>query len=182
MKSFDLTSFFEMIFCSNARFVDKPGSSLLFDTSMEWWPYLPTFEFRPNSRRVKCYAVDYDLTDPQGTRALAFTTPSDYFDKKGFLDAPAPKNIEDYKSPRTNIAFTMDVCTWFLHQCNQGGWPRIDKDRITQTQQPGFKEGAAALPEVRTPVDGLVNTGYALLHEVKFAIHIQPQGSTNRFS
>ena len=59
----------------------------------------------------------------------------------------------------------MDVYASFLHRSLNLGWPRINKDRITQTQQPGFKGGVS---DFTTPVDGLRNTGLATLHEMRF--------------
>ncbi|KAF2265277.1 hypothetical protein CC78DRAFT_579535 [Lojkania enalia] len=150
-----------MIFCSNDRIKQLGPNSLFRDTSMGNQPYL-SMELKDNSIRAKCHGVDYNLQNTAG-KIMAFTTPSDRFNKAGYLEAPKPKSIEDFTSPRPNIAFSIDVCTWFLHKSLEMGWPRIDKDRITQTQQPGFKGGVT---NFATPVDGLRNTGLMMLHEL----------------
>lgn len=167
-----------MIFCSNGRFKEPDDNSNFYlDTSMKNTKYL-TIELGGDSKRARCYAVDYSLEDTVG-KVMAFTTPSDFLNKGAYVKAPNPKNIKDFTTPRTDIAFSIDVCTWFLHQSLQRNWPRIDKDRVTQTQQPGFKGGVS---DFALPVDGLRNTGLTMLHEVTFDITIQPEGHTNSFS
>lgn len=113
--------------------------------------------------RVDCYVVAYYGTNPQG-RTMAFTSPTDHFDKAAFLAAPQLKSKSDFLSERPDIAFNIDFCTWYLHKLSLKGWPRISKERLQQIQQKGYPEAAV---EFATPVDGLRNTGLAMLHGVR---------------
>lgn len=68
---------------------------------------------------------------------------------------------------RPNIAYTIDICAWTLHQSALRGWPIIGEDLIKKTQQPGFKGGVT---DIALPVDGLAELGYTMLHEVLLSI------------
>jgi hypothetical protein len=138
-----------MIFCSNDRFIRKPpgSTSFYYDTAMEDRKYL-SVEIEEGMRR-HCRNVNYDAHNPEGN-TQAFTMPSDYIDKGGYAKATKPKHKRDYMTPRPHVACSIDVCTWFLHKMSLQGWAPVSKDRITQTQQDGFRGGLAAHS---TPVD-----------------------------
>jgi hypothetical protein len=152
-----------MIFCSNDRFKNlSPGSKSYFDISMKNTKYI-SVELEVNSLRWRCRNVQYDAHSPEGT-TQAITTPSDYFAKGEFHDALQPKNRRDFLRPRPHIACAIDICTWFLHKMSLQGWAPVSKDRITQTQQDGFRGGLTAYS---TPIDGLRGMGLTMLHEVR---------------
>jgi hypothetical protein len=151
-----------MIFCSSDRIKKlSTETDLLFDISMRNTRFISA-ELDPDTKRGRCYAINYDVANIQGS-AMAFTTLSDFIDKGAYIDAPRPKRMQDFLVPRPNIAYSIDFCTWFLHKSLQQGWPRISKERIIQTQQPGFVGG---VKWYATPVDGLRNKGLSMLHEV----------------
>jgi hypothetical protein len=110
----------------------------------------------------KCHNLKYDTSNPQGD-TMAFTKDSDLFDGKGYKAAPG-KDRKDFIVPQENIACSMDLCNWYLHKQFKQGWPKIDKEQVQKTQQPGFKGG---VKEYATPVDGLRNLGLTFLHEVR---------------
>lgn len=155
-----------MIFCSLGRFKQPnfPESTLFRDTAMRNSP-IPSWWLEPGQPKGDCYNLKYDVNNlADGGKTQALTTPSDRFDQAGFNAAPEPKSRGDFKIERPRVAFTIDVCTWFLHRTLQQWWPSINKDRIMQTQQPGFRGGVSSFA---TPVDGLRNTGLTMLHEVR---------------
>jgi hypothetical protein len=146
----------------------NPSSKLISDTSMKNKIY-PSWHLLPPYARGECWSVEYDVNDPNG-RAMALTTASDEVDRKAFKAASEPKDPDDFATPRDDIAYSMDICTWFLHKSLQRGWPSIDKDMITQVQQPGFKGG---ITWYALPVDGMRNTGLTMLHEVRLFVAFQ---------
>jgi hypothetical protein len=164
-----------MIFCSKDRFKKlDPDSGSWFDISARNTRYI-SLELDPDTKKGRCYAVDYDVTNIQG-RSMAITTDSDFFNKGAYLKAPKDtRQMADFVYARPNIADTIDVCTWFLHKSSQGGWPRVSKDRVAQTQEPGFVGG---ISWYSTPVDGLRSIGLAMLHEVRFS-NLRPLDRAN---
>lgn len=165
-----------MIFCSLDRFkqLNLPASNLFRDTAMgnnpivSWW-------LDPGQPKGDCYNLKYDVNNlADGGKTQALTTPSDRFDLAGYNAAPEPKFRENFKIQRPRVAFTIDVCTWFLHRTLQQGWPSINKNRIMQIQQPGFRGGVSSFA---TPVDGLRNTGLSMLHEVRQVFKVLDQRS-----
>ncbi|KAF2271293.1 uncharacterized protein EI97DRAFT_471312 [Westerdykella ornata] len=151
-----------MIFCSKDRFKPKQGSTQLMDTSMNNKLFSAS-SFDDDKLRGACYKTDYDLNNVNEKKPTALTTPSDLFDKKKYNQDGKPPDMSPYMVAQPKVADTIDICPWLLHRSAGRGWPRIDKDQITKTQQPGFKDG---LSDIALPVDGLVDTGYTLLHEL----------------
>jgi hypothetical protein len=159
-----------MIFCNNERFdrsgpdgPDPESTKYFYDFSMKKAPFISSEFTDDDSKRPRCHSVTYNAQRPEGDYQ-AITTPSDRLDKKAYVAAPRPKRPIDYSRPRTDIAFSIDVCRWFIHKMFHQGWPRVDKDRITLTQQPGFRGG---ITWHATPIDGLRTMGLTMLHEVK---------------
>lgn len=95
---------------------------------------------------------------------MAFTTGSDSVDFAAFKDAPSPKSLGNFRAPAPDIAFSIDVCTWYMHKMSLQGWPRISEERVRQIQQEGYV-GAVAV--FATAVDGLRSIGLTMLHEVR---------------
>jgi hypothetical protein len=156
-----------MIFCSIAPrfkklFADK---SFFYDTAMKNTPTLQG-HVNSDSIRGRCFYTGYDISnlDNAISSTKAFTTNSDIADRVGFAAAPAPKSFREWRLQRPHIAFSIEVCAWFMHQMHREGYPNISRDRITQTQQPAFVGGVT---DLASPVDGLVNLGYTMLHEVR---------------
>lgn len=98
---------------------------------------------------------------------MAFTTDSDHVDFAAFIAAPRPKTLSNFRMPAPNVAFSIDVCTWFMHKMSLEGFPRISKELVRQVQQDGYAQAAAAFA---LPVDGLRKVGLALLHEVRCTV------------
>jgi hypothetical protein len=153
-----------MIFCSKDRFKQlNPANKFYYDTSMKNTVYVQG-NVESGSVRGDCLSTAYDINNlAAGGKTQAFTTDSDNYDRAAYQAAPSPKSLRNFRVERQNIAFSIDFCTWFLHRQLHEGWPSINKDRITQTQQPGFKGG---ITEYATPIDGLRNVGLSMLHEV----------------
>jgi hypothetical protein len=148
------------------RQLGLPDSKSYMDIAARNTRYI-SVEMEPDTKRGRCHGVTYDVANIQG-KSMAFTTSSDFFNKGAYHNAPQEtRTMAQFSYPRQDIADTIDVCTWFLHKSLQQGWPRISKDRIAQTQQPGF---AGGITWYATPVDGLRNTGLVMLHEVGFTI------------
>jgi hypothetical protein len=158
-----------MIFCSISRFkkLNAPAKNYYYDTSMRNTVYMPGNIDTP-SIRGNCFATTYDVNNlAAGGRTQAMTTDSDGKDTVSYRAAPEPKKLQDFKIERPNIAYAVDFCTWFLHYQLMQGWPSINKARITQTQQPGFKGG---ITDYSMPVDGLRGVGLSMLHEVRCCV------------
>jgi hypothetical protein len=167
-----------MIFCSSGRFQqlglqETPPKSLWSDTASRNKKFMSSQVSEPTSLRAKCYAIDYDVNNIIDGRTMAFTTASDDINWAGYVKSPRPKKLSDFSSPRPEIAFSIDICTWFLHTSLQQNWPVIGKDMITQTQQPGFQGG---IKWYATPFDGLRNLGLTMLHEVRLLVALQHAG------
>ncbi|KAH7083728.1 hypothetical protein FB567DRAFT_90998 [Paraphoma chrysanthemicola] len=152
-----------MIFCSIGRYKQlyAPEHQNWYDTSMKNRPE-PPFRFKAGTIRTSCYNTEYDVNNLEG-RTMAFTTHSDTLDLSAYRAAAEPKKLNDFSVRRPDIAFAIDVCTWFLHKQLLLGWPSITHDRIAQTQQPGFRGG---ITDLSTPIDGLRNAALTLLHEL----------------
>lgn len=162
-----------MIFCTWKRIV-KFGDHYK-DTSMRNKPIgksqmIEDPRYPSDGARSRCDTSSYDLQQTQGL-TMAFTTTSNGYDLEGIKAAKIAAgpngdvNKEDFGIRNRKLADTIDICRWYLHAMQLAGMPRINKDRIIQTQQPGFK---ASTIGHSMPVDGLRNVGATLLHEVRY--------------
>jgi hypothetical protein len=91
---------------------------------------------------------------------MAILKNSNFFKKGAYLKTPKnTRQMADFVYVGPNVTDTIYVRTWFLHKASQGGWPRVSKERIVQTQEPRLVSG---ISWYATPVDGLrcSATGY----------------------
>ncbi|KAK7946397.1 uncharacterized protein PG986_010718 [Apiospora aurea] len=122
----------------------------------------------------KNFEVCYDPNPEAGSLPMSITTPSDWFDLKGFTDASNlwaqtggvgehPKQ-GDFVRPRDNKPNTMDMCTWFLTKNKKEGWPELGEEIIEKVQDPSFVSG---LQGDDKPIDTISTTlGPVILHEL----------------
>ncbi|KAK8023892.1 hypothetical protein PG993_011958 [Apiospora rasikravindrae] len=117
-----------------------------------------------------CYAPNPEA----GSLPMSITTPSDWFDAKGYIDATdlwartggvgEPPKKRDFARTRDNKPNTMDMCTWFLAKNKKEDWPGIGDELIEKVQEPSFVSG---LQGDEKPIDTLSTTlGPTFLHEV----------------
>ncbi|KAI0124328.1 hypothetical protein BJ170DRAFT_736002 [Xylariales sp. AK1849] len=130
------------------------------DSSCSQCTYQPRLENKENQQRSGS-GITATKAATVSSDTFAY---SDWFKATKINDIAPP--LSDYKVEMPNLAYTIDICTWFSDQANSGGWSTINAPWVAMvTTDKNFREKVAA--HKLLPVDGVKTFGTTVLHELK---------------
>lgn len=151
----------QQMYCDMNRFEPRECSTGYSNAA---WDGRYTFSLNYNTLAKECYGDDVT----GGTKVLTANSR-----KKNFKKPLPPNEPPFWDSP--NLPYTMDVCTWFIKEWAEMGFPRVDDKFIDHVMsEDGEKElndrneklKAKNSPRRLTQIDQLKTMGSTLLHEV----------------